>query len=316
MAEVLVSIRTMPNPPEPSPVRRVDNAPRGIAMMLIAVALFSLLNVLVKLTTADYPLTQVTFFRNAFALVPVWATVMAQGGFGTIRTARPMGHLWRSCIGLFSMTMMFWSFHLLPLADAVALNFAAPLFLTALSVPLLAEKVGIHRWSAVGAGFVGVLVIVRPGHDLFQLGSMVALTAAMAQAFAMIAIRQLSTSESANTIVFYFTLTTTLLCALTLPFAWVTPDLKGFAMLVGTGLVGGAAQLYMTRAYTLAPAAVIAPFNYASIVWAALFGWTLWHEVPDLHVVLGAAVVVASGCYILHRETIKRRALVAAVGED
>ncbi|WP_431858296.1 DMT family transporter [Azospirillum sp.] len=303
--------------PVPPIVQRVDNAPRGILMMLIAVFLFSILNVLVKVTAEDYPLTQVTFFRNAFALVPVWATVMAQGGFGSIRTARPMGHLWRSCVGLTSMTLMFWSFHLLPLADAVALNFAAPLFLTALSVPLLAEQVGIHRWSAVAVGFVGVLIIVRPSADMLNLGAIVALSAALAQSFAMIAIRQLSTSETANSIVFYFTLTTTLLSALTLPFAWRTPDLWGFALLVATGLVGGTAQLFMTRAYTMAPAAVIAPFNYASIVWAALFGWTLWHEVPDLHVVLGAAVVVASGCYILHRETLKHRAVVSgAAGED
>ncbi|PWC44803.1 DMT family transporter [Azospirillum sp. TSO22-1] len=301
----------------PPIVQRVDNAPRGILMMLVAVFLFSILNVLVKVTAEDYPLTQVTFFRNAFALLPVWATVMAQGGFGSIRTARPMGHLWRSCVGLTSMTLMFWSFHLLPLADAVALNFAAPLFLTALSVPLLSEQVGVHRWSAVAVGFVGVLIIVRPSPDMLNLGAIVALGAALAQSFAMIAIRQLSTSETANSIVFYFTLTTTLLSALTLPFAWRTPDLWGFALLVATGLVGGTAQLFMTRAYTLAPAAVIAPFNYASIVWAALFGWTLWYEVPDLHVVAGAAVVVASGCYILHRETLKHRAVVSgAAGED
>ncbi len=309
----------MPVPPSaPSTVQRVDNAPRGILMMLIAVFLFSILNVLVKVTAEDYPLTQVTFFRNAFALIPVWATVMAQGGFGSIRTARPMGHVWRSCIGLVSMSLMFWSFHLLPLADAVALNFAAPLFLTALSVPLLNEKVGIHRWSAVAVGFVGVLVIVRPSQDILQLGAMVALGAALSQSFAMIAIRQLSTSESANTIVFYFTLITTLLCTLTLPFGWQTPDLPGFALLAATGLVGGTAQLYMTRAYTLAPAAVIAPFNYASIVWAALFGWMLWADVPSWHVVAGASIVVASGCYILHRETVRRRAVVAApaAGED
>ena len=167
-------------------------------------------------------------------------------------------------------------------------------------------------------GFVGVLVIVRPSADMLNLGALVALGAALSQSFAMIAIRQLSTSESANTIVFYFTLTTTLLCALALPFAWTTPDLKGFVLLASTGLVGGMAQLFMTRAYTLGPAAVIAPFNYASIVWAALFGWMLWNEVPAWHVLAGAAVVVASGCYILHRETVRRRSAVAvpAAGED
>lgn len=317
-SRMFVSIRRMPDhsPFPPSIVQRVDNAPRGILMMLIAVFLFAILNTLVKIAAEDYPLTQVTFFRNAFAMVPVWATVMAQGGFGSIRTARPMGHLWRSCVGLTSMTLMFWSFHLLPLADAVALNFAAPLFLTALSVPLLAERVGIHRWSAVGVGFIGVLVIVQPSTEMLNLGAIVALSAALSQSFAMIAIRQLSTSESANAIVFYFTLTTTLLCTLALPFAWRTPDLSGFGLLVAIGLVGGTAQLFMTRAYTLAPAAVIAPFNYASIVWAALFGWMLWSDVPSTHVIAGAAVVVASGCYILHRETLKHRTVVGTPGDD
>ncbi|HYG87727.1 MAG TPA: DMT family transporter [Azospirillum sp.] len=299
------------NPSSRLPSPRIDNAPLGILMMLVAVALFSVLNVLVKAAAADYPLNQVTFFRNAFALVPVWATVMVQGGLRSLHSRRPFGHLWRSCIGLLSMTLMFWSFHLLPLADAVALNFAAPLFLTALSVPLLGEKVGIHRWSAVAVGFVGVLVIVRPSADMLQLGAVVALSAALAQSFAMIAIRQLTRTETANTIVFYFTLITTGLSALTLPFGWRTPDLQGLAILVGTGLVGGVAQLFMTRAYTLAPAAVIAPFNYASIVWAALFGWLLWHDVPTWNVIAGAAIVVASGCYILHRETVRRRVAAA-----
>ncbi len=296
----------------------MDNAPLGIAMMLIAVVLFSVLNVLVKLAAADYPLTQVTFFRNAFALIPVCATVMAQGGLWSLRMRRPFGHVWRSCIGLMSMTLMFWSYHLLPLTDAVALNFAAPLFLTALSVPLLGEKVGVHRWSAVAVGFVGVLVIARPSADMLQLGAMVALSAALAQSFAMIAIRQLARTETATTIVFYFTLITTALSALALPFGWRTPDLPGLLLLGGAGVAGGAAQLFMTRAYALAPAAVIAPFNYASIVWAALFGWLLWQDVPAWNVILGAAIVVASGCYILHRETRKRRATptTAIMGAD
>ena len=294
------------------PFTRVDNAPRGILMMLIAVFLFSVLNVLVKITAADYPLTQVTFFRNAFALIPVAAMVMAQGGMASVRTQRPLGHLGRACIGLVSMTLMFWSFHLLPMADAQALNFAAPLFLTALSVPFLGEKVGIHRWSAVAVGFIGVLVMVRPGADVLQLGALVALGAALSQSLAMIFIRQLSRSESANTIVFYFTLIGTVLSALTLPFAWRTPGLWDLGLLILAGLIGGMAQLFMTRAYSLAPASVIAPFTYAAIIWAVLFGWMLWGDVPGWHVTLGASVVVASGCYILHRETVRRRAALAA----
>ncbi len=287
---------------------RVDNTPLGIGMMLGSVLLFSMMNVLVKILTDRYPVAEVTFFRSAFALVPVAAAITLQGGWATsLRTERPWGHVWRSVIGLTSMTMMFWSFHLLPLGDAVALNFSAPLFLTALSVPLLGEKVGIHRWSAVLVGFVGVLIIVRPSGEMFlHLGAMVALGAAFAQSFAMVAIRQLSRTEPPNTIVFYFTSFTTVMLALALPFVWVTPTLADLGLLVATGLLGGGAQLLMTRGYSLAPAAVIAPFNYTSLLWAVLFGWLLWSELPSVYVTVGACVVALSGLYILHRETRKR----------
>lgn len=288
----------------------MDNTPLGIAMMLGSVFLFSMMNVLIKIGAERYPVPEVTFFRNAFALIPVAAAVTIQGGWGAgLRTDRPWGHVWRSIIGLSSMSLMFWSFHLMPLGDAVALNFSAPLFLTALSVPLLGEKVGIHRWSAVLVGFVGVLIIVQPsGEMLMHLGALVGLSAAFAQSFAMIAIRQLSKTEPPNTIVFYFTLITTILTGLAMPFVWVTPDnLWDFSILVGTGLLGGGAQLLLTRAYSLAPAAVVAPFNYASLLWAVLFGWMLWNEVPSVHMAVGASVVAASGLYILHRETRRRR---------
>lgn len=298
-----------------SPARthtRVDNTPLGITMMLGSVFLFSMMNVLIKIGTERYPVPEVTFFRNAFALFPVALAITLQRGWGAgLRTDRPWGHVWRSIIGLSSMSLTFWSFHLMPLADAVALNFSAPLFLTALSVPFLGEKVGLHRWSAVLVGFIGVLIIVRPsGEMLLHLGAFVGLGAAFTQSFAMIAIRQLSATEPPNTIVFYFTLITTILTACALPFVWVTPaNLPDFAILVGTGLLGGGAQLFMTRAYSLAPAAVIAPFNYASLLWAVIFGWLLWNDVPSSHMALGASVVAASGLYILHRETRKRRPL-------
>ncbi|HEY0837834.1 MAG TPA: DMT family transporter [Azospirillum sp.] len=301
-------------PPAPRPeFIRTDNTPRGIVMMLASVALFSGMNVLIKLSTATYPVLEVTFFRSAFALIPVALVVAMQGGVRSLRTERPGGHLWRACIGLTSMTLMFWSFHLLPLADAVALNFTAPLFLTALSVPLLGERVGVHRWSAVAVGFVGVLVMSRPGSGMLQFGALVAIGAAFAQSLAMVQIRQLSRTESPNTIVFWFTLTSTALCGLGLPFVWVTP--AGWAdlgLLASAGLAGGMAQLFLTRAYALTPAAVVAPFSYASILCAALFGWLLWGEVPHTQTIAGVAIVVASGLYILHRETRRKVAVVQA----
>lgn len=287
---------------------RQDNVPLGIGLMLATVFLFTVMNTMIKELSAGYPVNQIVFFRSAFALIPVGiAVAMNPAGLDDLRTRRPWAHLWRGMFGATAMFLSFLSFALLPLGEAVALNFAAPLFLTALSVPLLAEKVGVHRWSAVGVGFVGVLVMVRPGADVLNLGALVALTAAFFQALAMIMLRQLGRSESPNATVTYFTLLTTIVCGVTLPFAWRTPDnWHDLSLLVGTGLFGGMAQLLLTRAYVAAPASVIAPFNYTSILWAALFGWMLWGEVPTAHVVAGAMVVAASGLYILYRETVRR----------
>ncbi|BAI76664.1 permease of the drug/metabolite transporter superfamily (plasmid) [Azospirillum sp. B510] len=288
----------------PHPHKRVDNTPLGIGSMLMSVLFFSLMNVLAKLLMDRFPVTEVMFFRSLFALVPVCLSIHLGSGFATtLRTRYPWGHMGRSLIGLTTMVAMFWSFHLLPLGDAIALNFAAPLFLTALSVPLLSEKVGIHRWSAVLVGFAGVLIIVRPSGDVLNLGAIVALCGALTNALAMIAIRQLSRTEPPDTIVFYFTLLTTILLGLALPFSWVTPDPMGWFLLLATGLLGGCGQLMLTRAYSLAPAAVVAPLNYTSLLLAVTFGWFLWGEVPTTTMAVGAAVVMASGLYILHRET-------------
>ncbi|CAO3440673.1 DMT family transporter [Azospirillum endophyticum] len=312
---------TVPPSSLPKPHKRVDDTPLGIALMLISVLFFSLMNVLAKLLMDRFPVTEVMFFRSLFALIPVCIAIHLGKGFATtLRTRYPWGHMGRSLIGLTTMIAMFWSFHLLPLGDAIALNFAAPLFLTALSVPLLSEKVGIHRWSAVLVGFVGVLIIVRPSGDVLNLGAVVALFGALTNALAMIAIRQLSRTEPPDTIVFYFTLLTTLLLGLSLPFSWVTPDPMGWLMLLATGLFGGCGQLMLTRAYSLAPAAVVAPLNYTSLLLAVVFGWFLWGEVPTATMAAGAAVVMASGLYILHRETRRRttvtQPLPAGDGDD
>ncbi|CAO3458730.1 DMT family transporter [Azospirillum largimobile] len=298
---------TVPPQTLSKPHKRIDNTPLGIGSMLASVLFFSLMNVLAKLLMDRFPVTEVMFFRSLFALIPVCLSIHLGKGFAsTLYTRHPWGHMGRSLIGLTTMVAMFWSFHLLPLGDAIALNFAAPLFLTALSVPLLSEKVGIHRWSAVLVGFAGVLIIVQPSGDVLNLGAIIALAGALTNALAMIAIRQLSRTEPPDTIVFYFTLLTTVLLGLTLPFSWVTPEPLDWLLLVATGLLGGCGQLMLTRAYSLAPAAVVAPLNYTSLLLAVGFGWLMWGEVPTGTMVIGAAVVMASGLYILHRETRRR----------
>ena len=203
-----------------------------------------------------------------------------------------------------------------PLAETMALGMSGPIFLTALSVPLLGERVGLRRWSAVIVGFIGVLVMVRPGSGVFQPAALIAIAGAFCYALAMVSIRRLSRSEPAPTIVFYFTLFAAIVGLLTWPLAplapawldpWVRPDLEGWAVLVGIGLIGGTAQLTMTYAFKLAPVAVIAPFEYGGLLIAVVYGLAIWNEVPDVYILLGAAIVIASGLYILYREAKLRR---------
>jgi len=280
---------------------------RGIANIVLAVGLFATMDALVKHLAATYPVLQLVFFRSLFAFAPLSILIARSGGLAALKTARPLGHVLRSLTGLVSMALFFLAFALLPLAEAIALSFAGPLFLTVLSIPLLGERVGPRRWAAVLAGFLGVLVIVRPGAGVFGVAALIPIGAAAAYAFAMIFVRKLSRSETNAAIVFYFTASCTVITALAMPFVWVTPSLADLPALIGVGLLGGAAQLFMTQAFRLAPAAVIAPFEYLAILFGIGFGYAFWSELPDRWTVLGAAVVVGSGLYILHRETVRRR---------
>ena len=278
----------------------------GIANIVLAVALFSAMDALVKHAAASYPVLQIVFFRSLFAFLPLSILLARSGGLGALRTARPLGHVLRSITGLASMVLFFLAFALLPLAEAIALAFAGPLFLTVLSIPILGEQVGLRRWAAVIAGFLGVLVIVRPGAGVFGAEALIPVAGALAYAFAMVYVRKLSRTETNAAIVFYFTLSCTVASALGLPFVWVTPTAADLPALIGIGLLGGAAQLFMTQAFRLAPAAVVAPFEYLAILFGIGFGYAFWAEVPDRWTLTGAAVVVASGLYILRREAIRR----------
>jgi len=295
-------------PPSPATPRR-ESARKGILSMLAAMVLMTVMNALAKHLAAHYPLTEVTFFRNLFALLPAAAMVAAAGGRECLRTEHRLGHLWRAVVGLTSMVLLFWSYHLLPLADAMAISYAAPLFLTALSVPLLGERVGAYRWGAVAVGFAGVLVMVRPGAGVFEPGALVALAAAVAYALAMIAMRQLGRTERPVTTVFYFTALSTLLSALALPFAWTTPTWPALGLMALMGLAGGGSQYFSTRAYALAPAVVIGPFSYSGLVWAMLLGWLVWGDVPGPAMLAGAGIVIASGLLILLREAQRAKVL-------
>ena len=283
-----------------------DQPALGISLMVASTVVFSVLLVCVKILSDRYSLIEVSFFRCFFSLLPMTPLLLGRRRWRMVRVRRISGHFWRAVLGTGSMVCGFAAYHLMPLGNAVAISFMAPLVLTALSVPMLGERVGIHRWSAVIVGFGGVLVIVNPVAEEVTLGVAVAIGAAIAQALSMVTIRQLNRLDPPLAIVFYFMLFSTLFTGLPLPFVWQAPsgtDWALFVLMGGTGCVG---QYLMTRAFSLAPAAVISPFNYVGLLWATLLGWIFWGDVLTPNVILGAAVVIASGLYILYRETRKR----------
>jgi drug/metabolite transporter (DMT)-like permease len=280
---------------------------RGIGLLALSVAFFAIMNAIIKHLAATYPTMQMVFFRNLLAFVPLLPFLIHAGGLEALRTRRPLAHAFRALVGISAMAGFFYAYGRLPLAGVVAIGFAAPLFMTALSVPLLKETVGIRRWLAVAIGFVGVLVMVKPGSGVFEPAALTALAATLGVALVFIAVRSLSRTEGSATIVFYFTLSGTAVSGAFLPWHWVTPDALGLALLVLVGLLGGAAQMCMTQALKLAPVSVVSPFEYTSLLWAVGFDVALWGVAPATNTLFGAALVIATGLYILHRETIAAR---------
>lgn len=295
-----------------APVPLLDPPERpifGMAMRLGSATLFAAMAMLLKLSSdRGISAAEMIFYRNGFALPVVIGWILIGPGFGAIRTRRPLAHLTRSAIGLSSMLCTFGALALLPLAEATTITYAAPILSTLLSAMLLKEAVGGRRWAAVLIGFVGVLLVVHPGGTaLPAIGIVVALAAALSQSAVMIAVRQLGRSETIAAIVFWFTLSTTIAGAALLPLFGHWPDLPTFALLVGAGLFGGAAQLMMTGSLLYGRIVTVVPFDYAQILWATLFGWLVFAATPPSTTLAGAALIAGSGIYTAYRESRRGR---------
>ena len=299
-----------------SPSRRAAPAPnpgRGIALKVASTFLFTLMLVCVKAVADRVPPGQIVFARSFFALVPIIAMLAWQGQFAVaLRTKRPWVHASRGLVGVLSMGLNFAALGYLPLPEAMAIGYAAPLMIVVLAALLLGERVRLFRWTAVAVGFVGVVVILWPRFtilrsggigDAAMLGAALALASAFFSAFAAIYVRKLTRTESTGAIVFYFSLNASLLAlAVSLPFGWVAPDLSTAGLLVLMGLLGGVGQIMMTTAYRDADAGTIASFEYVSMLWGVAFGYLLFREVPTGSVLSGGAIVVAAGIFIIFRE--------------
>jgi len=264
-----------------------------------------------KWLVAYYEPLQVIFMRNLLAAPMIAAMVVSVGGWSALRTRHLRVHALRGLLLVAGAGSFFLSLRTLPLAEATALFFAAPIFITALSVPLLGERVGWRRWAAVVVGFAGVLIIVRPGAAAFQPASMLAVATALLYAIAMIATRWIGRGDSVWTMMLYLTLFPLLFSGLLVPLQWQTPALSHLPIFVGIAVFGTLGMTLISQAFRLAPAAVVAPFDYTALIWASVLGWLLWSEIPAIWAYAGTAVIVASGIYIVVRET-----RVAAGGDE
>ncbi|UPG71853.1 DMT family transporter [Roseomonas gilardii subsp. gilardii] len=289
---------------------------RAILLVLGEALAFSLVAAMIKLLGGAIPLAEVMLFRNLFALPALMPQAMAHGGWRALRTRAPLGHLQRSGWGLLAMGGSFYGYAHLPLALASALTFTMPLFLTVFSVPLLGDRVGPRRASAVLVGFTGVLVMLSPGL-VFGAGGdadtpdpvavCVVLLSAIGWALAMISIRRMGKAgEPGVTIVLWFALSGVAACSIASLPVWVWPAAGQWALLAGIGMVSGIGQLLLTAAYRGGEAALLAPFEYSGLIWAALLGCLLWGEFPGLADMAGFLILVSAGLFIWRTEVTRR----------
>ena len=281
---------------------------RAIAYMLAASFLIVVLDTAVKWLARNYSPLEIGFLRYLFGLAVAAGIATRAGGLGTLGTQRPLGHLLRSALNLTTMLTFYYALRHLPLANGLAISFAAPLFATAFSVPMLGEQVGIRRWLAVGFGFVGVLLAVQPSGGGISLGAGLALVSAICWALTMITTRQISATEPSHAILFYYSLSVVVVLGAAMPSVWITPQGLDWIWFLVVGLAGSFGQFCYNQAFRYGEASLTSPFDYFGLVWAALFGFVVFDDIPSGMTAAGAACIVASGVYIARREAIRARA--------
>lgn len=294
----------VPTPPSPL---------RGVILKCLSVVVFTLMATLIKATSEaglGVPPGQQVFFRSFFAIPVIlgwiaWRRELATG----LHTHRPMGHFYRGLVGTGAMGLGFWALSLLPFPEVTAIGYAAPLLTVIFAAMFLNEEVRLFRMGMVALGLLGVVIVLSPrltmtGDMSYKetLGAVVTLAGASCTAMAMIFVRKLVQEERTSAIVFWFSVTSTLLSLLTLPFGWVMPDARTAALLIAIGLLGGLGQILLTSAYRYADASLVAPFEYVSMLLAIVIGWTIFSEAPTAPMLAGAALIMVAGILIIWRE--------------
>ena len=276
----------------------------GVIFFMTAIFLISVVDTVCKVFTKDLHSIQLVWGYFVGINLTLWVFFLFKGEkFSNLRrTERPLLQIIRPAFLVCSISSLFIGLTYLPIAEATVIGFVAPLFITALSVPILKEHVDIHRWSAVAIGLVGVIIIIRPGGDLWHLASVMPLLGALFFALFQIITRLLAATERTHTTLFYTGLGGLAWSSLIVPFVWVTPSITHIFVFLSTGAMGAMAHLCMISAFDRAEASLLAPYNYTKLIWVSVLGYLIFNDVPSLDMWIGAIIIVSAGFYVLYRE--------------
>ncbi|GLQ05445.1 DMT family transporter [Sneathiella chinensis] len=286
-----------------------SNNVHGIIYMMLAILMLSSMDAVAKwLVEADYSPFQIISLRGMINLVILMMILPFMGGIARIKTSRPWAHGGRSAIGFFAPIFFYASLSSMALAEATAVFFVSPFIMTALSVPLFGEKVGIHRWAAILIGFAGVLYIVQPTSDVFNPAALLVLGAALCYSLMMLWSRSLGRTEHTITIMFYINVGSAVLGGVALPFVWKSMSVPDMGVIGLMALLSMAGHYFIIKAFTTGEVGVITPFEYTGLLWAVLLGYVIFGEIPAEVVWTGMALIGGSGLYLVYRENRAHRA--------
>jgi drug/metabolite transporter (DMT)-like permease len=291
------------------PAGRALQTAKAIGMVVFEILLFTVMDTLAKSLSARYPVSQVIWARYFFQFALMLLLVPRIGALGLVRTTRLGTHILRGLLLAFSTICMITAISMVPLADAYTITFIAPLLVTVFSIPLLGERVGWRRWSAVVAGFAGVLIVIRPGLGTPHWALLLPLLTAVGFALYQILTRKVSAvpGETAFAMLFHVAWIGSAIVSAAMPFVWQPVAPFDWLPMVAMGALGGLGHLILIRALTVESASLLAPFAYSQIVWALILGYLVFGDVPDVWMLLGGAVIIASGLYVFYREAVRGR---------
>ena len=278
----------------------------GFFYMFISVCAFSLMDVIVKWSD-DYPVGQVLFFRGFFGIIPILFLIPKDRYVDFYKTTRPMLHLKRCLAGLIALVAIFIALRNLPLATVVSISFAAPIFTTIFSIFMLNEKVGFYRWLAVIVGFVGIVIISEPGFSSLNFYYIYPIIFCLGLSYVAIAIRKLSSTEPVWLISFFFSFSIMFLSFFSFYQNWILPSFIDLFLLAMIGILGGLANLWLSQSYKFSEVSLVTPLKYLALIFAIIFGYFIWDEIPTLKTLLGAALVILSSFIIFRREMILKK---------